>query len=154
MPRLSRRKQTFNLSVLEDEMEEAIRANADLVRSVAARDLGVRPSFDLEGVRWLNQFIDNQARPLSEDLQNKLVQTLGSYLGECIRETYGGAWVESTGSWAVRFSKGNEVFPFNKVWKQFENGPEDSVLSMFSSIQHLYFQNKANGTTVDASDTN
>jgi hypothetical protein len=135
-------------------MEDAIRANAELVRGVAARDLGVLPSFDLDGVRWLNQFIDNQAKPLSEDLQNKLVQTLGSYLGECIRETYGGVWVESTGSWAVRFSEGNEVFPFNKVWKQFENGPEDSVLSMFSTIEHLYFQNKANGTTVDASDTN
>ena len=124
---------------------DLIAKNADLVRSIASRELGVIANYDIEGVRWLDDFINNQHLVASEELKERLVQTLGSFLGECIRNTYGGEWVNESGSLEIRFSQGNSAFPFNKVSKQLTNGAEDSVLSMFTAIPVLFFsQNTIN----------
>jgi hypothetical protein len=124
---------------------DLIAKNADLVRSIASRELGVIANYNLEGVRWLDGFINNQHLVASEDLKERLVQTLGSFLGECIRNTYGGEWVNESGSWEIRFSQGNSAFPFNKVSKQLNNGAEDSVLGMFRAIPALFFTQKFEG---------
>ncbi|HUR97456.1 MAG TPA: hypothetical protein VMZ26_05240 [Pyrinomonadaceae bacterium] len=39
---------------------------------------------------------------------------------------------------ALLFDPGNGVFPFNKINKQIENGPEDSVSSFYNSISVIF----------------
>jgi hypothetical protein len=127
-------------------IKELIAKNAELVRSMASQKLGVTANYDIEGVRWLDGFINGQHLGASGEVKERLVQTLGSFLGECIRKTYGGEWVDDSGSLEVRFSHGNAAYPFAKVSKQLQNGAEDSVLGMFTAIPVLFFPQQAVAT--------
>ena len=117
-------------------MESHILANAELVRSVAQDQLGVAVEYDEAGVRWLDDYIEGQRDNASDDVKAKLPNTLGSFLGECVRHTYGGQWLEDeqTGSWAVKVNEKLSVFPFNKVRKQLAHEDGDSVLGFFTAI--------------------
>lgn len=120
-------------------MEEDLMFNANVVRTMMRDQLGVSLNFDEAGVRWLDGFIERQRAGVDEHTMRKLVATLGSYFGECIRQTYGGRWefdVEHK-AWRITFSEGNAVFPINKVHKQILNGADDSVLGMFSIIPSM-----------------
>ena len=101
-------------------MQKKIFANAELVRQVAKDQLAVTVNYDEAGVRWLNQFIDGQRAGASEAVRDNLVHTLGSFLGECIRQTHGGQWAAAPDSafWLIRFSDGTSAYPFNLVRKQ------------------------------------
>jgi hypothetical protein len=116
-------------------MEEHIRANAELVRKVAREQLGAEVGYNEAGVRWLDAYIDGQRQAASQEVKSKLPNTLGSYLGECIRQTYGGRWVKfPEGWWGVEVSEKLTAFPFNKVQKQLENEDGDSVFGFFTAI--------------------
>jgi len=121
-----------------DNAEDRIRANAELVRRVALENMNVEISYDLDGVRWLNGFIDRQRNEATEEVKRKLSGTLGSYLGECIRQTYGGEWIQDPEfGWSVRIKGGFSVFPFNKVQKQLAADDGESVLGLFTAIDPL-----------------
>jgi hypothetical protein len=79
-------------------MEDRIKANAELVRRVALENMNVEVSYDLDGVRWLEGFINKQRSEATDEVKRKLSSTLGAYLGECIRQTYGGDWAGLSGS--------------------------------------------------------
>lgn len=119
-------------------MIESIKQNAELVISVASSELDVEVGFDLPGVEWLDGYISRQHEHGDPANRDGLVSTLGSYFGECIIQSYGGQWAQLDGDWAVRFDEKNAVFPFSKVSKHLENGPEDSVLSMFTTIPLVF----------------
>lgn len=119
-------------------MVDRIRANAELVVTVVAKQLGQSISYDLEGVRWLEGYLQRQHEQKDGSLHDGLVSTLGSFLGECIRRNYGGEWADWEGSWCVRFDEQNAVFPFAKVRKQLEFGAEDSVLSFYKVIPVMF----------------
>ena len=120
--------------------EETIRANARLLvdkfRSVS--DLGIRFGYNRESIEWVQGFIERErnTRNSSSNIPETLIQVIGSYLGECVVHTYGGAWREHEGTWGVFFDDSNAVFPFNKVRKQFENGLSagDSILGFYDVI--------------------
>ncbi len=123
---------------------EKIVANAELVRTVAREQLGVAVGFDEAGVRWLDWYIDGQRVEASEPTKEKLPSTLGSYLGECIRQSFGGTWIQDQEhGWAVRINERLTVFPFNKVKKQLANSEGDSVLGLYTSITALVKDPKA-----------
>lgn len=116
-------------------MKHNILANAELVRKVAAEQLGTVIQYDEAGVRWLDKYIDGQRAHASADVKAKLPNTLGSFLGECIRQTYGGDWMEdSECGWQIKINNSVSVFPFNKVTKQLANEDGDSVLGLFTAI--------------------
>jgi hypothetical protein len=73
-----------------------------------------------------------------EKLAERISQTLGSFLGECVIRCHGGEWREIDGSWAVDFGGGNAAFTFNKIRKQLGNGAEDGVNSWFNSIPLIF----------------
>src|SRR2546430_7324552 len=75
------------------EMESKIRANAELLRTVARENLGVDAEYDEAGVRWLDQYINGQREAATPEVKERLPNTLGAYLGECIRLTHGGDWI-------------------------------------------------------------
>ncbi len=119
-------------------MEDVIKENAELVRKVALETMNTKVAYDLDGVRWLEGFIDRQRGEATEEVKRKLCTTLGSYLGECIRHTYGGEWIQDPEyGWAVRIQGGLSVFPFNKIQKQLGGDEGESVLSLFTAIEPL-----------------
>lgn len=117
---------------------DRIRANADVVVSVAQKQLGQEVGYDLAGVRWLDGYIQRQHEQGNPANRDGLVSTLRSFLGECIIRSFGGEWIEVDGSWCVQFDDRNAAFPFAKVSKHLEHGAEDSVLSFFRAIPVLF----------------
>ena len=68
-----------------------------------------------------------------------LINTIGSFLGECMCRELGGKWkYQPNGQLAVEFSSGNAAFPFNKVEKHFANGAEDSILGFYQSAAVIF----------------
>ena len=119
--------------------QEAIRENARLVIDTLGPLSGMETRFgyNRESVRWAEGFIERQRlRPEVKADPAKMVQILGSFLGECFLHAYGGEWREADGTWGVFFDADNWAFPFAKVRKQFDNGLEggDSILSFFDLI--------------------
>jgi len=118
-------------------MHTNIIANAELVRKTAGDQLGVAVGFDEAGVRWLDGFINGQRLAATEEVKAKLPNTLGSFLGECVRHTYGGEWQQHENGWVVKVNDRLSVFPINKVQKQLANEDGDSVLGLFTAIPSL-----------------
>lgn len=110
-----------------------IKKNAELVIKIAGTELGKDIGYDRAGVEWLDKFIQGQYERGEKD-HDKLVQVLGSYLGEVIIHNYGGEWAVNDHGLGVRWGKDSWVFPFAKVAKQLNNGAEDSVLALYNVI--------------------
>jgi len=129
---------------------EMISANAELVVGQLREASGMEDfGYNAESVAWLDGFIERQrVRPefAGVEAAERMSQTLGSFLGECVVRCYGGVWAELEGTWGVTFGGGNAAFPFNKVRKQFENGAEDSVLSWFETIPVIFARRQAETT--------
>jgi hypothetical protein len=98
--------------------------------------------YDEKSVEFLDNFINESGAKYNEKQKEKLIDFLGSFLGECIRRNYGGRWEIINNDSAVRFDEKNAVFPFNKIKKQFENGAEDSILSFYQVIPLVFKINK------------
>lgn len=116
---------------------EQIRASAAHVVSVAAQ-LGAEIGYNESGVRWLDEFIQNEHENGNPDHREGLVAPLGAFLGECIIHRYGGEWANVDGSWCIEFAKGKEAYPLTKVGKQLVHGEEDSVLGFFHMLPIVF----------------
>lgn len=123
-------------------MEEKIRANAEMVVQELRPLSGIDFSYTHQSVEWLQGYIErlrNSGELDSADMKDKLTSVLGSFLGECIVRCYGGTWTQhDAGEWCVAFNHDNMVFPFAKVAKQIDNGPEDGIASFFSVIPIIF----------------
>ncbi|MBS0204773.1 MAG: hypothetical protein JSS49_17850 [Planctomycetes bacterium] len=86
----------------------------------------------------LDGFVTRQHEQGDPNNVKGLANTLGSFFGECIVQTYGGEWSEDENGWCVQFNEKNAVYPFAKTAKHLRNGPEDSVLSMFDTIPLVF----------------
>lgn len=119
-------------------LEEKLGANAEMVIAHLSQHAGFTLGFNEASVEWIDGFIERQREREGKETGG-LVNTLGSFLGECFCREYGGTWHESTnGQLSIKFSEGNEAFPFNKVAKQFANGAEDSILSFYQSAALIF----------------
>ena len=120
---------------------EMIQRNAALVIETAREQFGVTLHYDQESVEWLDEYIERlrQQNYPAEDIA-MLINVFGSFVGECIRHQFGGAWEEDQGSWLIRFDANNAAFPFNKVGKQFERGSSsgNSIAGFYTSIPRLF----------------
>ncbi len=114
--------------------EEMIRANAEMVLGVARGDFGQDIGFDAPGVRWLDSYIQALVEEGGVEASEDLCDRLGSFLGTCIIETYGGHWQDTEYGWAVVIKDDFAVFPFNKTLKHLTEGADESVLGLFTSI--------------------
>ena len=121
-------------------MEDRIKQNAELVIRQMSQVSGFDFGYDAQSVAWLDGYIERQrARAdITPEVVNGLVNVFGSYLGECVTRCYGGYWENEDGQWRVSFDRANAVYPFTKVQKQFQNGPEDSIKSFFEVIPVVF----------------
>lgn len=121
------------------DIMEKIQRNAELVREQMGPISGLAFDYDAESVRWVDGYINRQyERGLDDALLSTMESVLGSYLGECIRRNYGGAWHEDVYGWHIRFNAENGVYPFSKVRKQLDAGPEESIYSFFTMIPIVF----------------
>lgn len=103
-----------------------------------AREPGCRRGIRRSGVRWLDEYINRQRDAAAPNVKERLPSTLGTFRGECVRQSFGGEWLQDPEvGWAVRINEKLTVYPFNKVRKQLSNAEGDSVLSFFSTIPAL-----------------
>jgi hypothetical protein len=113
------------------------------------RHEGVNLTFDRESVAWTDAFIERLRPAIDETMIRDLSVTMGAFLGECIRTSYGGEWRRNEdGDWGIYFDDSNAIFPFAKVQKQFQNGSEDSILSFYEIISLVFFKIERSKTTI------
>ena len=126
---------------------EKIKANAEIVIETLG-PVSELPQFGFtrESVDWVEGFIERQRvrEDMTDEEKDRLVNMIGSYLGECIIRTYGGEWCEAQDTWGVRVNEKLTAFPFAKVQKQYDNGIEggDSILSFFDGVGPLMKHNE------------
>ena len=96
--------------------------------------------YDSESVKFIEGFIERNKGDLDKEQAKGLINSLGSFLGQCIIENYGGQWHldHEAGAVAIAFDDKNKAFPFAKVSKQFENGLEDSIYSFYMIIPTVF----------------
>lgn len=133
---------------LDQEVVQEIKELAENVR------VTMKLSYDLESVQYLEGFIERtKAHIKSKDESGVgFVDSIASFFGECIIANYGGRWTvdDTTGNYAIEFDDKSKVFPASKVQKQFDNGLEDSISSMFTMIP-IIFKNIKQKQTVKKS---
>ncbi len=102
--------------------------------------------YNADSVEWIEGFIERErereGRDLSKGVPEGLVNTLGSFLGECVVAATGGKWVwsDKQNDWGIKFKSGSIAFPFAKVSKQLANGVQggDSIVSFYRiSIEYV-----------------
>jgi hypothetical protein len=90
----------------------------------------INPVCSEQGLQEIEKFLESK----SEAEQQEYVLKIGTYLGECIIESYGGQWIErEPGIWGIKLSDGNLVFPIGKVQK-FVNDPKVNSFSSFYGV--------------------
>ncbi|MEK7858769.1 MAG: hypothetical protein AAB320_06460 [Elusimicrobiota bacterium] len=122
----------------EPTMPEKFAHNAELAIKTISEQCGVTLGYDEKSVVWLDGYIERLRGGIDPEFKDSLVGVFGSYLGECIRRRFGGRWDETDGRWAIRFDEKNAAFPFAKVFKQFENGPTDSIAAFYRAIPAFF----------------
>jgi len=115
-----------------------IRANAASIVSACRPLTDFEFNYSAGSVKWLDSYLEKiRTQRLNDAERDQLVSNIGSYLGEAIIATYGGAWSQDEFGWHIRFDEKNRAYPFTKVAKQLHNGSEDSIFGFYSSIALL-----------------
>jgi hypothetical protein len=111
--------------------------------SVASK-CGDKFGYDRESLAWVEGFIEERRlrKDITAEERTTLVQLIGSYLGECVIQAYGGVWREHNNDWGVFFENSSAAFPFRKVWRQFESGISggDSIVGFFDVVPEILFK--------------
>ena len=130
----------MNIVRIDAATREEIRSSAEFVESVISKALGKNVGYGIDGVKWLDAFIQRQHVGGDKNIYDQIVSAYGSYLGECIVQNVGGEWTQIDGSEAIAFDMNNAVFPFSKLRKHLNNGNEagDSVLGFYGSVKELF----------------
>ena len=123
---------------MTDNQVDVIKKNAQLVIEQLGPLSGIDFGLNRDSVEWVEGFIERQRAREDFNLGDagKLVNVLGSFLGECIVANVGGEWqMSDLHGWGIAFSESDWAFPFAKVDKLFRNGLEggDSILSFYDT---------------------
>lgn len=96
--------------------------------------------YDTESVKFIEGFIERQRNSFDNEQRKGLVNSIGSFVGQCVIRNYGGHWQvdQETEAICVAFDDKNKIFPIAKAAKQFENGLEDSVYSFYTCIPRVF----------------
>lgn len=101
--------------------------------------------YDTQSVKFIEEFIERQRDNFDHEQRKGLINSIGSFVGQCVIKNYGGQWQvdEETQSVCIAFNDKNKIFPFAKTAKQFDNGLEDSVYSFYTIIPIVFKLNQA-----------
>ena len=102
------------------------------------RDLAPALSLDYtaRSIQALEQFIAQTFDPPgSKYVGDSLIVGTGCYLGEVIIRTLGGHWQVEGKPEINGLGQIQAIFPLDKAKKRFQNGPEDSLVVYFATIE-------------------
>lgn len=91
-------------------LPEIVKQNAETTIKMFAESHNINLVYDEKSVEFLDGFINESGSKYNEEKRNRLVEYLGSFLGECIRRNYMGSWEIINNEAAVRFDEKNAVF--------------------------------------------
>lgn len=97
-------------------------------------------NYDMNSVKFVEGFIERQRNNFDSEQREGLINSIGSFVGQCIIINYGGHWQvdQDTQTICVALDEKNKIFPFAKTARQFQNGLEDSVYSFYSIIPTVF----------------
>jgi hypothetical protein len=105
-------------------------------------------------VAYIDGFLSRQTAVLTESPQtaDRVVSMVGSFLGQCVAQVYGGRWVATgtglqvevkTGSWTHRVS------PFDKVAKRLRRGDAESLLPFYRDLLPTVYGNQPESASAE-----
>jgi hypothetical protein len=119
----------------QDDLAALIRENAATAIALMKREEGVDLCFDAESVALAESYIEKNRNRLDAETRAHFIVVFGAFLGETVIAVHGGEWVEHEDQgWGVKTRGGIIGFPFAKVAKLIDNGPEDSISSFLRLI--------------------
>lgn len=108
----------------------ALQAAAEAVRQQLQAS-----AFDAAAVQQLDRFIESQRVSLPAAEKEGVITALGCFLGECLVQTYKGAWAQGPdGTTGVGINQNSFFNPFFRISEQLEKGAAESVAEFFASV--------------------
>jgi hypothetical protein len=103
---------------------------------------GGEVALDESSILLLDQIIEaSGAIELEGEAQISMVETFGSFLGEAMVSVLGMEWEQrkEDGQWVISGRADNTdvvtLDPFNKMYKRFKNGEEDSISYFYQMVK-------------------
>ncbi len=133
---------------MEPLTNEKARKKSDYWVSMMSKT-GIRFDYSLAGLQILDLFVEATATQCKFDkdgqpssaMDIERVWTLGIYLGETLREAYGGDWIQpsspglySVKTAAVLLAGKIEVYPIEKIRKRMIHGKEENLVLYLSKL--------------------
>ncbi len=72
-------------------LTEIVQENAEKTIKMFAGSYAVNLVYDEKSVEFIDNFINESGSKYNDEQRNKLIEFLGSFLGECMRRNYGGS---------------------------------------------------------------
>jgi hypothetical protein len=118
----------------EIRVQEVATVALGMFRRLSAR--GQTLGYDRDSLSWVEDYLESNREKFSELEFTTLTQLVGAYLGECVRQTYGGSWNQREGAWGIFFDSKTAAFPFAKAQKFMENGLAggDTITGFFDIV--------------------
>lgn len=116
--------------------------DAKLVIDVMSEKEDVQLDFSADSISWLDTYINQHRHNLNDNDKHILREKLGAFVGETIRRTYGGQWVQAGNEWMIGFNDETATSPFEMVHAQLED--ESSLTSLYERIPELFAPNASN----------
>ena len=121
-------------------LHEGMLANAEVLRNIAREHFQIELDYDIGGVRWVNQFLENAYKNGSTQDHKNIILFAGAFVGQCIVHSIGGKWDWHGDDYVIRTGDDKLFSPCSKVAKQLACGQdgEDSVLGLYKVIKDMY----------------
>ena len=123
---------------MDAEVLDEIQAHAQRILELAGSRFRAEVGYDERGVRWLDAYIEQIRGDLDPEDYEAVTPALGSFLGACVIQTYGGVWGEADDQICVRIGEKGAVFVFGRVLRQLQQGSAASVHSLFRALSPLF----------------
>ena len=118
----------------EIQVQEVASAAVEAFRRLSAR--GQAFGYDRDSLSWVEEYLESNRGKFSELEFKSMIQLVGAYLGECVRQKYGGNWNRKDGTWGIVFDNKTAAFPFAKAQTFMEDGlaAGDSITGFFDIV--------------------
>ena len=121
---------------VSDEILEGIHAYVAYAKQMFAEEYEFDFGYNQESIEALDLFINTIREQSDEDTKSKIINIIGSFLGEALISNHGGNWAYyPEGDLGVNLRDGAIMAsPHAKVEKHISNGEEDSILFFYKVI--------------------
>jgi hypothetical protein len=120
-----------------------LQEDAKLVIDVMNEKEDVQLDYSEKAISWLDTYIDQHQHELNETDKTVLQEKFGAFVGETIRQNYGGEWIHTDNDeWMIAFNDEVQTAPFEMVSTTLET--ETSLTKLYKRIPELFDQNAIN----------